>query len=205
MGQAIHETKQYISLYYAKLNQSELRRKGNLHPKKYDLPLLLTQPNLQIYRYSAGFSIKLQQQTTSLIGLFNSSQYYWERSTPVEAHLCRSTKTQTDNSKEAICTESKTIIIQIQTGWLCSYYTFKTLISKRLSRKMDRRSLYCSRDRLRRENIPIYKLKDWNGEEIKELFYNVELLKVNKDRDNLWHIEKVLKKRKRHGKTELYE
>ena len=70
---------------------------------------------------------------------------------------------------------------------------------------MDRRSLYCSRDRLRRENIPIYKLKDWNGEEIKELFYNVELLKVNKDRDNLWHIEKVLKKRKRHGKTELYE
>ena len=39
--------------------------------------------------------------------------------------------------------------------------------------------------RQRREGIPVYKLKDWNGEEIKGTFYQSELQKVNKSNDSL--------------------
>ena len=54
--------------------------------------------------------------------------------------------------------------------------------------------VFVIKGRQRREGIPIYKLKDWNGEEIKGTFYQSELQKVNKSNDSLWRIEKVLKK-----------
>ena len=57
--------------------------------------------------------------------------------------------------------------------------------------------------RQRHEGIPVYKLKDWNGEEIKGTFYQLELQKVNKSNNSLWKIEKVLKKRIRGGHREL--
>ena len=57
--------------------------------------------------------------------------------------------------------------------------------------------------RQRCEGIPVYKLKDWNGEEIKGTFYQSELQKVNKSNDSLWKIEKVLKKRIRGRHREL--
>ena len=53
-------------------------------------------------------------------------------------------------------------------------------------------------------NIPIYKVKDLDGEEVKGTRYEPELQKINKDNDNLWKIESVLKKRKRGGRTELH-
>ena len=64
--------------------------------------------------------------------------------------------------------------------------------------------VFVIRNRQQREGIPIYKLKDWNGEEINGTFYQPELQKVNKSNDNLWRIEKVLKKRNKGGKTELF-
>ena len=57
--------------------------------------------------------------------------------------------------------------------------------------------VFIIRSRQRREGIPIYKLKDWNGEEINGTFYQPELQKVNKSNDNLWRIERVLKKEKK--------
>ncbi len=48
--------------------------------------------------------------------------------------------------------------------------------------------IFIIRARFRRDNIPVYKVKDWNGEEIKGTFYGAELQKVNKDNDNLWKI-----------------
>ncbi|MEW8548439.1 MAG: chromo domain-containing protein, partial [Candidatus Thiodiazotropha sp.] len=58
--------------------------------------------------------------------------------------------------------------------------------------------------RLRIQGIPIYKLKDWNNELITGNFYSAELNAVSMDSENLFAIEKVLKKRKLGGKTELF-
>ena len=63
--------------------------------------------------------------------------------------------------------------------------------------------VFIIKERFRKDNITIYKVKDWNGEEVKGTWYQAELQKVNKENDNLWKIDKVLKKRKRGGKTEL--
>ena len=58
--------------------------------------------------------------------------------------------------------------------------------------------------RRRRNGIPIYKLKDWNGEDIKGTFYNQQLQKVNvSDQDN-FKIEKILKRRKINGKKQVF-
>ncbi len=47
---------------------------------------------------------------------------------------------------------------------------------------------------------PVYKIKDYDGEELKGTFYGKELQKVIKQ-DNVYEIEKILKKR---GRGEMY-
>ncbi len=53
-------------------------------------------------------------------------------------------------------------------------------------------------------NPPVYVLKDFLGEVISGTFYEHELQKVFKAKDALYEIEKVLKRRKRNGKTEYF-
>ena len=52
-----------------------------------------------------------------------------------------------------------------------------------------------------KENIPMYKLQ---GQSISGYFYNFELLAVDKDEQNLWFIEKILKKRRQTGKLQYF-
>ncbi|XP_061192263.1 uncharacterized protein LOC133200489 [Saccostrea echinata] len=53
------------------------------------------------------------------------------------------------------------------------------------------------------QGIPIYKLMDMTNEPIQGSFYASELQKVNKDEQTAWRIEKVLRKRKVRGKSEV--
>ena len=55
-----------------------------------------------------------------------------------------------------------------------------------------------------RSGIPVYKVTDYAKDSIDGTFYQSELQKVNKDKDALWRVDKVLKKRKRQGKEEVY-
>ncbi len=55
-----------------------------------------------------------------------------------------------------------------------------------------------------KQGIPVYKLTDWNDEEIKGIFYGPELNRVDKDADSLFYIDKVLKRRQRGGTRQLY-
>jgi len=50
---------------------------------------------------------------------------------------------------------------------------------------------------------PVYTLKDYSNEEIEGMFYEKELQKVVKT-DGFYVIEKILKQRKRNGKTEYF-
>ncbi|MES9880676.1 MAG: DDE-type integrase/transposase/recombinase [Sedimenticola sp.] len=58
--------------------------------------------------------------------------------------------------------------------------------------------------RYRKQGIPVYRLTDWNDEDIKGIFYGPELNRVAKDADTLFYIEKILKRRQRGGKRQLY-
>ena len=59
-------------------------------------------------------------------------------------------------------------------------------------------------NRLLKQGIPMYSLKDLNGEDIKGLFYNAELQKVNKDENSLWLVEKIIKRRRRNKKLQYF-
>ena len=59
-------------------------------------------------------------------------------------------------------------------------------------------------NRFRRHGIPMYKLKDYSNETVEGNFYQNELQKVNKDDDQLFKVEKVLKERKKQGQKELF-
>ena len=48
-------------------------------------------------------------------------------------------------------------------------------------------------ERYKSQGIPIYRLKDFDGELISGTFYSQELQKVNKQEGALWKIEKILK------------
>ena len=52
--------------------------------------------------------------------------------------------------------------------------------------------------------IPRYSITDYNKDPIEGTFYQSELQKVKKDRDDLWRVDTVLKKRTRKGKQELF-
>ena len=54
------------------------------------------------------------------------------------------------------------------------------------------------------ENVPVYYLNDYNGEEVKGQFYEGEITPVKFDPNALFKIEKVLKKRVRNGVEESY-
>ena len=58
-------------------------------------------------------------------------------------------------------------------------------------------------ERDRRNGIPIYKLKDWNGEPIKGTFYQQQLQKVDVSDDDAFKIDKVLKRRRRNGRNQI--
>ena len=51
-------------------------------------------------------------------------------------------------------------------------------------------------------NPPVYKIVDFNGNSIKGTFYKEELQRVYKDENSEYKTEKILKKRKRNGKTQ---
>ena len=51
--------------------------------------------------------------------------------------------------------------------------------------------------RILKQGIPMYKLIDLKGEMIHALFYTAELLRVHKDQQSLWFIERILKQEHR--------
>jgi hypothetical protein len=63
--------------------------------------------------------------------------------------------------------------------------------------------IFVVRERFVSQGIPIYKLKDMLDEPIQGSFYTSELQKVHKDEQSTWKIEKILKKRKFRGKSEV--
>ena len=58
--------------------------------------------------------------------------------------------------------------------------------------------------RSHKKEHPIYKVTDYNKEPIQGIFYESELQRVNKDKDSLWRVDKIIKKRKRKGKEEWF-
>lgn len=58
--------------------------------------------------------------------------------------------------------------------------------------------------RYRIQGIPIYKLKDWSNDKIIGNFYTAELNPVSMDSENLFAIEKILKRRTRSGIKEIF-
>ena len=57
--------------------------------------------------------------------------------------------------------------------------------------------------RRKRDGIPIYVLKDWNGVPVEGTFYQQQLQKVIVDEEGLFKIEKILKRRRRNGVNEV--
>ena len=57
--------------------------------------------------------------------------------------------------------------------------------------------------RWRRDNIPVYKIADWDGSPIEGTFYQPELQKVTVNPEDTFRIEKILKRRKRGNKREV--
>ena len=53
-------------------------------------------------------------------------------------------------------------------------------------------------------NPPVFKVKDYKGEVIDGTFYHQELQLVNEDKNGYYHIEKILKTRKRKGQSEYF-
>ena len=54
-----------------------------------------------------------------------------------------------------------------------------------------------------RQQVPVYTLKDFSGEVIQGSFYEQELQKVRKT-DDFYRVERVIRRRKRKGKTEYF-
>lgn len=55
-----------------------------------------------------------------------------------------------------------------------------------------------------RGGTAIYRIEDFHGDEIKGTFYSHELQKVTVEKDKLWKVDKILKRRKRKGKNEVF-
>ena len=82
-----------------------------------------------------------------------------------------------------------------------------SVLKKPFDREYDQRyttETFTITDKRMQGNIPSYSIKDELNEPIVGWFYPQELLKVIVPSDKSYRIEKVLKRRKRNGKTELF-
>ena len=62
--------------------------------------------------------------------------------------------------------------------------------------------LFIIKQRFYRAGISTYKVNDYAKDDIEGRFYQNELQKVNKTRDDLWRIDKVLMKKRTHRRKE---
>lgn len=63
--------------------------------------------------------------------------------------------------------------------------------------------LFKVKRRFRLDELPVYQIEDWSGEDVKGTFYEPELQAVNVDENKEYYVEKVLKKRTRHKRREI--
>lgn len=58
--------------------------------------------------------------------------------------------------------------------------------------------------RKHKNELPVYKVTEYDGSPLEGTFYEYELQRVQKDKDSLWRVDKIIKKRKRKGKEEWF-
>ena len=63
--------------------------------------------------------------------------------------------------------------------------------------------VFVIKSRYLRQGLPVYKIVDYDGDTIMGTFYSSELQRVDKTRDDLFKVEKILKRRRRNGLTEV--
>lgn len=61
--------------------------------------------------------------------------------------------------------------------------------------------LFEIKSRFLKQNIPMYKVRDLNGQDLTGSFYQAELQRVQKPEDTVWEIEKILRKKRRGNET----
>ena len=64
--------------------------------------------------------------------------------------------------------------------------------------------LFIVKSRRLRANIPIYNVTDYTGEDIRGTFYEREIQKVNKNKEDLWRVGDVIRKRRRNGREQWF-
>jgi hypothetical protein len=65
-----------------------------------------------------------------------------------------------------------------------------------LTRQYDEKStgeIFTIAQRFWRQSVPVYRIKDYNGEDIKGTFYQSELQKITVTDTDLWKVENVLR------------
>ena len=75
--------------------------------------------------------------------------------------------------------------------------SLKNMVFDRSYNEHFTREIFKINQRIRMQDIPMYKIQDFQDELIKGNFYESELQKVDKDKDALWFIEKKIRKRKK--------
>jgi len=109
-----------------------------------------------------------------------------------ELYLRQPSKTQSKRRKFSYAVGDKVRVSHSRT-------LFKRGYSEQFSSEV-----YIVQRRVRIRAHPAYKLKDYNNEQILGWFYERELTKVDKPENALWLIDKIIKRRTKAGKRELY-
>jgi len=109
---------------------------------------------------------------------------------------------QKRSDKTRTRTTSKPRRYALQLGQLVRLSHIRNVFDREYSQKWTG-ELFKVKRRFRRENLPVYELVDWSGEDVKGTFYEPELQAVRVDDDKLYSVDKVLKRRTRQKKREL--
>ena len=78
----------------------------------------------------------------------------------------------------------------------------KTFVFARSYQKKWSREINIIKSRFHQNGIPSYRLTDYHKEDLDGIFYENELQLVQKNKDNLWVVDKVLKHWKYRGKKQ---
>ena len=102
----------------------------------------------------------------------------------------------------SIKNEKRKLKFKYKIGEIVRISHLKAVFDREYSQKWTG-ELFKVKTRYFRQNTPVYTLEDWHGEKISGTFYQPELQPVHVDENTTYKIEKVIRKRKRGGHTEV--
>ena len=150
----------------------------------------------------------LQELVTSYNNTFHSSlnappssiTKHNEAESRLQQYLIRTKTTKSKSNKQL--NKKATIKYKLKIGQTVRMSHVRNIFDREYSQKWTG-EIFKITARFKRDDLPVYKVEDWDGEPIEGTFYQQELQSITVDENTEYHVDKILQRRTRNKQKQV--